>query len=202
MKFYIWNGQYVGNGMMWWREGSAGYTGNLAEAGRYSQSDAESICKSNHKQTAFPCDVVDASQVIMVVDSQYLDRDKGFTFESEWPVEREGVGEIRSCLQCGGEDIEFKVFSNGLFPFEVAQGGGVCLDCGHIAKTDVDDELEGLALELGLMENWNARNDLEDEIADAETQSHNIQARLLALKKVRSDRALGMRTGLQQSKTA
>ena len=45
-KYYIRNEGYLGNALMWWREGNKGYTCDIREAGKYTKEQAENICKS------------------------------------------------------------------------------------------------------------------------------------------------------------
>jgi hypothetical protein len=44
-RYYVQNKGYVGNCLLWWREAGCGYTCNLDEAGIFTRSEAESICK-------------------------------------------------------------------------------------------------------------------------------------------------------------
>lgn len=44
--FYIQNKGNVGDCLLWWREGGAGYTTNLSEAMICNRDDAESICNN------------------------------------------------------------------------------------------------------------------------------------------------------------
>lgn len=53
-KYIIFTGDYVGDDLIMWREGSAGYTSNLGAAGRYTLEEATSIL-SSAKTNTFIC---------------------------------------------------------------------------------------------------------------------------------------------------
>ena len=50
---------YIGNGLVWWRPDSRGYTSDLQQAGKYTHDEALSICRSSHGDTlAYKCSTV------------------------------------------------------------------------------------------------------------------------------------------------
>lgn len=69
-KFYIHNGDYVGNSMLWWALGSNGYTTDLDKAEKYSLDEAKAICKEG-KHTAYPVDYI-SKRVSKSVDIQNI----------------------------------------------------------------------------------------------------------------------------------
>lgn len=42
--YFIWNGQYIGNSLVFWRKGKSGYTTNIEEAQQFTLEEAKSIC--------------------------------------------------------------------------------------------------------------------------------------------------------------
>jgi len=72
--YYIQNG-YVGNAVLWWANGGAGYTTEIAKAGCYTEEDARRITGQRSEDHAWPCDYIhncDEARKI-IIDSQYLD---------------------------------------------------------------------------------------------------------------------------------
>lgn len=59
-KYYIRTRGFVGNGLIWWRPGSAGYTSDIEQAGKYTYDEAYSICKSSYGDAlAYKCSTID-----------------------------------------------------------------------------------------------------------------------------------------------
>lgn len=56
----------VGNCAMWWREGGAGYTTELEEAGEYEEEEALSIERNRSTDKAIPCHIVRRATVTHV----------------------------------------------------------------------------------------------------------------------------------------
>lgn len=57
--YYIRTRGYIGNGLIWWRPNSAGYTSDLRQAGKYTHDKAMSICRSSHGDNlAYKCSTV------------------------------------------------------------------------------------------------------------------------------------------------
>lgn len=58
--YYIRTRGYIGNGLVWWRPNSAGYTSDLKQAGKYTYEKAYSICISSHGDSlAYCCSKID-----------------------------------------------------------------------------------------------------------------------------------------------
>ncbi len=60
--FYIKNSKsIVGNSVIWWRPKSEGYTCNLDEAGKYSESEARSIVRCRPQEDSmWPVEQIDS----------------------------------------------------------------------------------------------------------------------------------------------
>jgi hypothetical protein len=72
MRYYIQDTRsYVGNSVLWWRVGGAGYTANVDEAGTYSEEEAERIRENRPTDKPIPEDVVKES-MSMHVDVQKM----------------------------------------------------------------------------------------------------------------------------------
>jgi hypothetical protein len=77
--YYIQNRGYLGNGMIWWREGGRGYTSNIEEAGRFPAEEMLSIINNRpNDDFAWECDYIDNTPEIrkVFIDTQYIDYDK------------------------------------------------------------------------------------------------------------------------------
>lgn len=58
--YYIRTRGFIGNGLVWWRPNSAGYTSDLKQAGKYTYDKAFSICQGSHGDNlAYSCSKVD-----------------------------------------------------------------------------------------------------------------------------------------------
>jgi len=67
--YFIHNGSYVGNAMMWWGKDGAGYTSNIEEAGYYTKEHALRI--HNNRKTDIPYLASSIKSVkTSIVDSQ------------------------------------------------------------------------------------------------------------------------------------
>jgi len=70
--YYLHNGQYVGNAMLWWRKGRAGYTTNINEAEKFTREQALDYHHARNTDVPWACNHVD-DRAIKVADHQYLD---------------------------------------------------------------------------------------------------------------------------------
>lgn len=73
--YYIRTTGYSGNSLMWWREGSKGYTTDLKQAGLYSKEEAEGICRSRNTDVAYKVSTVMAKGTFQTVHADYLKYD-------------------------------------------------------------------------------------------------------------------------------
>ena len=77
MEYYIQNTNagYLGNAIIFWAKGRNGYTADLNNSHKFTEEDAEKICKGNpEKNKAWAVDYIDNNKGIQrVTDSQYLD---------------------------------------------------------------------------------------------------------------------------------
>lgn len=70
--YYIQNKGYVGNCLLWWREGGNGYTCDLSEAWRLPEEKANDICKSRPEEDIpHPVDLVNSIAVRHVSCEQF-----------------------------------------------------------------------------------------------------------------------------------
>lgn len=83
--YYIQNG-YVGNAVAWWGINSCGYTTDIEKAGKYSKSDAQSICRDQKEARAWESNYIDKNEEAkkLVIDSQYLK----YKYSRKWRVGR------------------------------------------------------------------------------------------------------------------
>ena len=85
--YYLRTRGYVGNGLIWWRPNSAGYTSDLRSAGIYPHEEAMSICRSSHGDTiAYKCNTIDnlPEGLILQLHSDYVPKpDIGTRFGEE-----------------------------------------------------------------------------------------------------------------------
>lgn len=70
--YYLHNGQYVGNAMLWWRQNGAGYTTNIDEAHKFTREEAYNYHRARKTDVPWNADHVDA-KALKVADRQYLD---------------------------------------------------------------------------------------------------------------------------------
>lgn len=62
--YYIQNKGFVGNCLLWWREGGSGYTCNLNEAWKVSKEEAGRICRTRPREDiAHPVSLIDSLAV-------------------------------------------------------------------------------------------------------------------------------------------
>ena len=64
--------QYVGNSILWWGINRSGYTTDIDKAGKYTESEAQKICRDRKTDRAFPCKYID-SVISKHVDMQRVD---------------------------------------------------------------------------------------------------------------------------------
>ena len=69
-KYFIHNGSYVGNAMLWWAEGDSGYTTDLNKAQQYDLDGAKLRCKDG-KHIAYNVDYI-LNRVSKTVDMQNI----------------------------------------------------------------------------------------------------------------------------------
>ena len=72
--------EYVGNGLVWWRPKSCGYTSYIEEAGKYTEEEAKEIC-DGVKDIAYSCEFIDNHKTAkkVIIDAQqvhYVDAHK------------------------------------------------------------------------------------------------------------------------------
>lgn len=77
MRYYIQNTNagFLGNALLFWKKGRAGYTADLNMAEQFSEDDARKICQGDpEKNKAWPVDYIDNSKAIQrIADDQYLE---------------------------------------------------------------------------------------------------------------------------------
>ena len=79
--FYIQKAGFVGNSMLWWKKGDAGYSPDIKEARMFWKSEAEKICSQPHSdKTMWPKDYID-TRISHEVDMQYCDHEKAMLEE-------------------------------------------------------------------------------------------------------------------------
>jgi len=66
---------FVGNSVLWWGVNGGGYTTDIEKAGKYTEDEAQKICKNRNTDRAFPCKYID-SIISKHVDMQNVDRKK------------------------------------------------------------------------------------------------------------------------------
>ncbi len=73
-KYYIRNEGYIGNALVWWKEGNNGYTSDIRQAGKYSLEEVKRICK-RAEDTAYKCSYIDnlIHSHKLIIDCQYVD---------------------------------------------------------------------------------------------------------------------------------
>ncbi|WP_439473809.1 hypothetical protein [Algoriphagus formosus] len=66
-QFYIWTGDYVGNSLLFWRKGKAGYTTDINQAHVFNYAEALQIQESTHGEhrmiSKLHCDQIATKQV-------------------------------------------------------------------------------------------------------------------------------------------
>jgi hypothetical protein len=76
MEYYIQNTNagYLGNAIIFWAKGRNGYTADLNNSHKFTEEEAEDICKGDpEKNKAWAVDYIDNNKGIQrIVDSQYL----------------------------------------------------------------------------------------------------------------------------------
>ena len=74
--YYVQNSGYVGNALTWWREGGRGYTSDIAEAGRFSETEMRDIIDNRPEDDfAWECDYIDNNLEIrkVIIEAQRID---------------------------------------------------------------------------------------------------------------------------------
>ena len=66
--------QYVGNCMLWWRKGGAGYCCDLADAGVFSKDEAYRQHRARETDVPWPKEYIDR-RAALYVDHQRVDRE-------------------------------------------------------------------------------------------------------------------------------
>ena len=77
--YYIQNSGYIGNAMVWWREGGKGYTSDITDAGIFSEAEMQSIIDNRPEDDyAWECDYIDNNPEIRktIIESQKIDFEK------------------------------------------------------------------------------------------------------------------------------
>lgn len=72
-KYLMWAGQYVGNSLIFWREGKAGYTTNIDKAHRFDYQEALKIQENGSGHKMIPLDHCE-SIATRQVHADHLDR--------------------------------------------------------------------------------------------------------------------------------
>jgi len=86
--YYIWEGSYIGDAMLWWGKNRCGYTADLDKAGKYTKEEAEEITNCRDSDSAFLCSRIDKSvAVIKIVDAQYINKSKP-DIKTKWNHEK------------------------------------------------------------------------------------------------------------------
>lgn len=76
MKYFITNGDYVGNAMVWWREKGRGYTPDVEDAGQFEEKEAKEICSNKSRfEKAFEVSYI-LSKTTTIVDMQRISSKK------------------------------------------------------------------------------------------------------------------------------
>jgi len=74
--YYVRNEGFLGNALIWWKEGRNGYTCDINNAHKFTKEEAESVCK-RPQDTAYECDYIDNLMEAkkLIIDCQYVDDD-------------------------------------------------------------------------------------------------------------------------------
>lgn len=74
-KYLMWSGRYVGNSLLFWREGKTGYTTDIDKAHRFNSDEALRIQKGSHGEAKMiplsHCEKISTRQV----HADHIDRD-------------------------------------------------------------------------------------------------------------------------------
>jgi hypothetical protein len=103
-RFYMQNG-FVGNDILWWKKGRAGYTTDITQAHIFTKEEAVGQNKMRHEDIPWPAEYIEARFKI-VIDGQSLDRAealKGSGIRLKKPPRvRHTTGKTRhNCPNCG-----------------------------------------------------------------------------------------------------
>jgi len=107
------------------------------------------------------------------------------------------VIKLHPCIRCGSSDITLKVFEDGYI--HPAQGGGTCGGCGYKVSGTIKDDDDSPESVWGpqCAEVWNEHCDIGLLCRDLQRQINRAKRELAQLKKIKSDRALGITVGTQ-----
>lgn len=100
--FYVQDSRsYVGNDILWWALGGAGYTTNLRKAQTYTLEQAQRLQDGRHTDIPWPKDYIDA-RVRPAVDIQYCNKkeallDSGIVLRKPPKIKAEKY----RCFGCG-----------------------------------------------------------------------------------------------------
>lgn len=105
------------------------------------------------------------------------------------------VIKLHPCIQCGSSDITLKVFQDGyIYP---AQGGGTCNGCSYRASGTIKDDDDSPESIWGpqCAEVWNGHCNIDLLLRDLMMRMERTKLQISKLKKIKSDRALGIKVG-------
>lgn len=107
------------------------------------------------------------------------------------------VIKLHPCIGCGSSDITLKVFEDGYI--HPAQGGATCNGCGYRASGTIKDDDDSPESVWGpqCAEVWNERCNIDLLSRDLQRSINRAKLELARLKKIKSDRALGIKVGTQ-----
>ena len=107
------------------------------------------------------------------------------------------VIKLHPCIECGSSDITLKVFEDGYI--HPAQGGGTCV-CGYRASGTIKDDDDSPESVWGpqCAEVWNEHCNIDLLSRDLQRQINGAKRELAQLKKIKSDRALGITAGTKK----
>lgn len=101
-QFYLQDSRnYVGNDLLWWAKGGAGYTTDLSKAEIYSKDAAVRQHECRESDIPWPKDYIDG-KTRPAVDMQYVRRDEalagtGITLKKPQKLRKD----VSSCIGCG-----------------------------------------------------------------------------------------------------
>ena len=110
-------------------------------------------------------------------------------------IEAKTVIKLHPCIECGSSDITLKVFEYGRFYCDTV--GGTCNSCHSRFNRCVSID-PNIPEESKCAEVWNEMNDLEQKIKTIQSGLDAHKRELTQLKKIKSDRALGITTGTRK----
>lgn len=104
---------YVGNDVLWWRKGGAGYTTDLREAEVYTKADAISLHQARETDIPWPKAYID-ERTRPAVDMQYISREQalegtGIVLVKPQKPKKERI----NCHACGSFMSERQLWGDG-----------------------------------------------------------------------------------------